>query len=810
MNTFDNEDDYSSVNFPSQMISYSGKTKKWRKQHLLWARNKTFFNYSLVRKSVMHKKVNYDLVHGRVHMADMKYILNPDNIQASYIPDSIQHYPIINSKLNVLRGEEISRPFDYKVVVTNPDAISDIEENKKNSLFQDMQNLIKQEGLSDDEYNQKLEKLSQYYTYEWQDLREIRANCLLNHYVKEQQIPRIFNDGFLDAMTVGEEIYQCDIEGGEPVIRRLNPMKVRVFKSGYSNRVEDADVVLIEDYWNPGKVVDTFYDVLTQEDIKYIESLPNTIGQASSDAMDNLDERYGFIRKDMIGDEITSQDGFFFNAGGLLGGEISNNLMPYDIAGNVRVIRLYWKSMRKILKVKSYNSQTGEESYSFYPETYVPDTVSGEESTPMWINEAWEGTLIGEKVFVNMRPRFVQYNRLSNPSKCHFGIIGSIYNINDDRPFSLVDMMKPYSYLYDALHDRLNKAVADNWGKILTMDFAKVPDGWDVDKWMYFARINHIAVIDSFKEGNKGVATGKLSGALNNNTQGVLDAETGNYIQQQINLMEYIKQEMSEVAGISKQREGQISNRETVGGVERATLQSSHITEYLFYQHASVKKRALECMLETAKIALKGGSKKFEYILPDTSIRMIDIDGDEFAECDYGLVIDDSESSMKLQQQLDTLAQAALQNQLLDFSTIMKIYSSCSLAEKQRMIEKNEQEIKQERQQQQQAQLQSQQQIAQQQLQQKQLEMQQAESQNIRDNQTKILIAQLQAEKQQDDGINPDKSASELKEKIREFDSKMNLEERKLSVEMEKARLDHQIKKAQVASKQTQSKKNRR
>ena len=66
MNTFDNEDDYSSVNFPSQMISYSGKTKKWRKQHLLWARNKTFFNYSLVRKSVMHKKVNYDLVHGRV------------------------------------------------------------------------------------------------------------------------------------------------------------------------------------------------------------------------------------------------------------------------------------------------------------------------------------------------------------------------------------------------------------------------------------------------------------------------------------------------------------------------------------------------------------------------------------------------------------------------------------------------------------------------------------------------------------------------------------------------------------------------
>jgi hypothetical protein len=37
--------------------------------------------------------------------------------------------------------------------------------------------------------------------------------------------------------------------------------------------------------------------------------------------------------------------------------------------------------------------------------------------------------------------------------------------------------------------------------------------------------------------------------------------------------------EMGEVMGITPQREGQVSNRETVGGVERSVLQSSHITE---------------------------------------------------------------------------------------------------------------------------------------------------------------------------------------------------------------------------------------
>jgi len=61
-----------------------------------------------------------------------------------------------------------------------------------------------------------------------------------------------------------------------------------------------------------------------------------------------------------------------------------------------------------------------------------------------------------------MRPKVVQYNRLSNPSRCHFGFVGSVYNINDTKPFSLVDVMKPYNYLYNALHDRLNKAIAAN------------------------------------------------------------------------------------------------------------------------------------------------------------------------------------------------------------------------------------------------------------------------------------------------------------------------------------------------------------
>ena len=805
-------------NFPRQMLSFKAKTKEWRKNHLLWANTKTFFNFAPVRKSMRHKMVNYDLLTGKLHVEDLQIILNPKNVEASFIPDKIQHYPIMNSKLDVLRGEENKRVFDFKVVVTNPNAISEIENNKKEALLQDIQNLIADTSLSEEEFNQKLEKLNDYYLYEWQDVREIRANALIHHYIKEYNMPVMFNEGFMDAMTVGEEIYQCDIVGGEPVVSRINPLKIRVFRSGYSNKIEDADIIILEDYWNPGRIIDAYYDSLSKKDIEYLENLPDHLGQAVTDNMDNIDERYGFINASMIGDEITAIDGsYYFDPANLFNGDVTSSLLPYDLSGNVRVLRMYWKSKRAILKVKSYDPETGEEVYNFFPENYVIDKDKGEEAERFWINEAWEGTMIGDVkdgIFINMRPRLVQYNRLSNPSRCHFGIIGSIYNLNDTRPFSLVDKMKPYNYLYDVIHDRLNKAIANNWGDILEMDLSKVPKGWTIDKWIYYAKINHLAVIDSFKEGTMGASTGKLAGALNNAGKGMISTNIGNYIQQQINLLEFIKMEMAEAAGITPQREGQVSNRETVGGVERATLQSSHITEWLFMIHEDVKKRVLECFLETAKIALRGRKKKFQYILSDTSMRVMDIDGDEFAESDYGLVVDNSNGAQELQSKLDTLAQAALQTQTLSFSTITKLYTSVSLAEKQRLIEKDERDIRERAAQAQQQQLESQERIAQAEQQQKQAELQQKEQANIRDNETRILVAQISAQARdtdaEEDGIAPEEYSQEAKDKlaeqIREFDEKMKLEWAKHEETQRKNNKDAELKKEQINKPKTTSK----
>ena len=145
------------------------------------------------------------------------------------------------------------------------------------------------------------------------------------------------------------------------------------------------------------------------------------------------------------------------------------------------------------------------------------------------------------------------------------------------------------------------------------------------------------------------------------------------------------------------------------------------------------------------------------------------------------------------------LAQAALQNQTLSFSSIIKLYNSGSISEKTRMIEKDEEKIQQQQSQAQQQQLEAQQAANQAQLDMKMQELQAKDQMNIRDNETKLIIAQMGSQ-QIDDGIqevDPVKK-EELLEKIRQFDNKLLLEKEKLVLDKQKHQDDVMLRNKQI------------
>jgi len=138
--------------------------------------------------------------------------------------------------------------------------------------------------------------------------------------------------------------------------------------------------------------------------------------------------------------------------------------------------------------------------------------------------------------------------------------------------------------------------------------------------------------------------------------------------------MSKIEDMLSEISGVSKQREGTISSNELVGNVERSVTQSAHITEPLFWIHNQVKKQALTMLLNTAKSAWKNNKTALNYIMDDATRAFIKLSDDFFYE-DMDIFITDSTKNQQWIEQLKQLLQPAMQNgaSLLDVAEVITL-----------------------------------------------------------------------------------------------------------------------------------------
>jgi len=671
--------------FPAQKKSYKEKNLKWMKDCVDAGESYSIWRDQGLRKSYYNKKTNFDLYSDILDPNDIEKTCNPFGVLGLQAPAKMQNYPICNPKIDVLVGESIKRRFEWRVKVVNDEAISKKEEELKEMFTQLMTSHLTQPENEETAQKQKeeLANFQKFSNFEYQDLRERTATHILKYLWHQQRMEQKFATGFKDALIGSEEIYQADIIAGEPVFLKHNCLNVFTVRSGESNLIEDSDIIMIVSYMSPGKVIDDYHEYLKPYEVDIIESGFNT-SSANNSSIDIGRKPDLALKVDESIDLAVLKGNMDYGYG-------------VDTEGNIRVAKVYWASLRKMLNVKSYD-EFGDPYYHLEDETYKIDKTKGEEAKELWIKEWWEGHKIGggfgtteeKAIYVKMQPRPIQFRSMENPSKCHPGIIGTVYNTNDNQGVSLMDRMKPYQYMYNILAYNTELAVSKNYGKIMRLNLAEIPENWQIDQWLSFAQGMNIAVYDSFKEGNKGAAQGKLAGSMNQNSP-VIDMEMGNTIQLYMNMMAFIKQQMGEIAGVSDQRQGQIENREAVGNVERSVIQSNAITEYWFMEHEYVKLRCLEVLLETAKYAWKDkANKKIQFITDDGSIQILTIDGPQFNECEYGLQITTQSSVHELIGAMKQLAQAGLQNGMIKFSQLLDIYSTDSISSIRRKIEKAE------------------------------------------------------------------------------------------------------------------------
>ena len=767
--------------FPKQQIAESAKTKEWCKKNI--KAGLELLNYhssSGIRESRANKIINYQLANNILSKEEMEKVINPWKIKGFEFPDELQNFPLLNPKVDLLVGESYKRLFNPRVVAVNHDAVSDKEVQYKNSIMQYMSELVISESFDEQQAKLRLESLSKWDSWNTQDIRERMASQILEYHRRYQKWDYSFMKGFEDLLISGEEIYSVNIVSGEPRLEKANPLDVVTLRMGTSHRIEDSDVIIHYRRLPLGKVQDEFYEYLTEKQSAKLET-SNAAYSAGASLYLRPQEQAPDWHVHELADREEIERLLAVNASDLaaFGG-------AYDEEGNLKVVTVYWKSKRKV-GIKSFFNPLGEIIKVPVTEYYEPDLGNGETVNWYWVSEWWEGTVLGEDIYVKMQPFAINRYGIDNFVLKTAPMVGVVANINSSRAMSMYDRARPYQYLYNAFMHNARKAFRNSRGKIPIIDSAWIPEGWTADQVMFYLEEMSVMWVDSFKTSNEGAAKGKLAGNLSGQ-QRELNLEMGNVIQQHMLMLQFLKVMIGEITGVSDQRVGQIQSNELVGNVQRAVVQSSHITEKWFALHDEVKVKALTMFLEVAKEAYRGKKLKRAYVLDDMTSAILDVDGDALCEADYGIFIESSSDAETIMQQMQSIAQAAMQNDKITMSQsidLLRIKSPSQLAKKFEQLEKEAIERNQEMMQQQ---MQAQQAAMESQAALENEKLRIEEDKNIRDDETKRYIAELNASVKErgdndvdNDGIDDTMEREKLQVSKEKNDKDVALKEKQLS-----------------------------
>ena len=664
--------------FPIQKLPMAQKDDEWGQQTVdaLIGREAGFSE----RHSEM--KVAYDMYNSVFDERDFKYVVQPYNVKDGF-PATLQNINIIRPKIDLLLGEETKRPDSVRVYQTNEEAVDTAMDVKKQLLMSVLEStMAEQKDLNDpdalNQFKKALAETQSYISSGYYNPAEKTAYDTLRYLKEKLNLKDTFLRGWQDALLAGEEVYYCGMIGGEPLFERVNPIAFSYDRDPDLKNIEDGDWAVRRLRMSPAGVYDRFYDLMNEEQLdQLLEEANGAAGTTTSlrNSGSTINTNY-IVYKD-------------------LSSFISNDIAEDTQDVLLDVYHVVWKSLKKVGFLTELD-ENGEQNTTIVDENYKAD--AGEQIEWDWINEVWEGYKVGTNLYVGIGPISYQGVSIDNPNSCKLPYVGAVYSMNNSPNKSLAMIMKPLQYFYMIIFYRMELAIARDKGKVLLMDMTQIPKSQGIDpmQWMHYLSSMGIAFINPYEEGFDipGREGGRAS-AFNQFQQ--YDLTMGNVIGQYIELLNKIEEMLGELSGVSKQRQGTISSNELVGNVERSVIQSSHITEPLFWRHSVIKRNALTALLNATQHAWRySGKQKLSYVLDGPERIFLNVTED-FLYSDFDVFVSDSTEEHRSIEALRTLVQPAMQNgaSLLDMASLLTTNNMSEIKQKLEKIENARKEAEQ-------------------------------------------------------------------------------------------------------------------
>jgi hypothetical protein len=622
-------------------------------------------------------KVNYDLFNNILNLSDFEYVCSPYGANVGELPAQMVNRDISSNRIKALQGMESKKPFNYKILAVNPDATSrkEVEETSRIRQFvvegimkpiQQQIELKYQEELQGkltpqqrQEIQQKIEQeitaqtppqVKKYMKRDHQDPSEIQGQQILNYLTKQQDVKRKLNNGWKHALLSAYEIYWIGIVNGKPILKVVNPLRFNFEKSEEVEFIEDARWGVAEFRMHPSEIV-TMFDLTDTEIDKVYENYQHTIGIHTQSNLFNFDS------------DVDIKD------------------------SGVKVIHSQFKGLRQVQWLDYIDKDGVLQKKMLVDENYKLNRDIGDVSiTKEWIVQTYEGYKIGTKIYKQMGLVEGQLKDIDNAYESKLSYYGAVYDNMNSQATSIMDRMKVYQYYYNIVMYRIELLMASDDGKKILMNINAIPEsaGIDIEKWQYFFKSSPFMWFNPDEEG--------MNQSDINTVAKTLDLSLASDINKYIELAEYLEQKCGKSVGVTDPVLGQTAVSERVSNNQQNLVQTSYILEPYFDLHNCVKKNILQGLLNVAKIAyINSDLKVLTNVLDDMSVEILNLDINLLASNTLGLFVEDSSISEGIRETIQNLAHAAMQNQKVELSDVLKIIRQDSIQESSEILEVAEQ-----------------------------------------------------------------------------------------------------------------------
>ena len=740
-------------NYGTDRLSYKKKIAndyEWARAKMDYFSNQ--YNYYTEKKEKF--KINYELYNGRMdfdsYLETGKIIsteLGIDVPEIEYNKSDFIHFPVLQTVLHDLEGEEIKRPFNLRVVTTNSNSESVRQNTRKRLLIENTSKIVKQQILErikienakkieeakanmdpsvDPEYVKKLEELQQsldaqleqnlqrmtplevetYMSNNFKLPEEKLTDEILQYHVRTDRLKFVFDKGWKDVIITGEEVYWTGEWNGRPIIKACNPLYFNYSKSKDVDYLDEADWCTYDEYLSIYEIYQHFGNIITEEEREVLDKYESTLNSPSDS---KVWEVIPNAIMNMTDPETTPswidpwQDNFNDN---------------YKTR-RIRITHVVWKTLKKIKYIFRLN-ENGTLEKSIVDETYVFNKATDIKQETIWIPEYWQGYKIftNPKIYLKIEPIPNQYRDLDNPFQIRGPYTGTVYSSRNSAPISITDLGKPWQFLYNVIVNQIIEIMKTDIGNILLGLEEQIPKNLTPTQWMTYIKKFKVALISASRDGDlrsMGIDPQYWKSINLSHTQDIA---------QKLNLLDYIERKMTQAMSYNPNRLGMQSPYESVSNNQQNIIQSSNQTEKWFYMHNYVKERTMENYIEICKVIYKENPLRASYILSDLSVATLNTEVSEFSNYNYKVYITNTLKDTQVITELKSLIQPIIQNSGGDLRVVSEILTSENATEIKNIINRiHEQKIKQEEQMQK-SQQEQQMQMQQMQIQAKQQEMQ--------------------------------------------------------------------------------------